>query len=147
ELSKWNFEAEAEAPQINIDLDNLAYVIYTSGSTGRPKGVAVSHGALLNLVAWHVSTFKVSASDRSTLLAGVSFDASVWELWPYLCSGASLDIPPDELRSSPEELRDWLTQRDVTISFVPTPVAEPLVDLAWTAPTMLRTLLTGGDRL
>ncbi|HEY2963825.1 MAG TPA: amino acid adenylation domain-containing protein [Pyrinomonadaceae bacterium] len=141
------FDGKTATPDTHTDLNNLAYVIYTSGSTGRPKGVAVSHDALLNLVAWHVSTFKVSASDRSTLLAGVSFDASVWELWPYLCCGASLDIPPDELRSSPEDLRDWLTQREVTISFVPTPVAEPILNLEWSAQTRLRALLTGGDRL
>src|SRR5688500_3838614 len=49
----------------------------------------------------------------------------VWELWPYLSRGASLDIPPDELRSSPEGLRDWIVRREVTFSFVPTPVAEP----------------------
>ncbi|HSK65006.1 MAG TPA: amino acid adenylation domain-containing protein, partial [Pyrinomonadaceae bacterium] len=135
------------APGIRTDLDNLAYVIYTSGSTGRPKGVAVSHGALLNLVSWHNSNFRISSSDRATLLAGVSFDASVWELWPYVCHGASLDIPPDELRASPEGLRDWITEREVTISFVPTPVAEPMLALQWRQDMNLRTLLTGGDRL
>jgi amino acid adenylation domain-containing protein len=133
--------------RIKTDLKNLAYVIYTSGSTGKPKGVAVSHGALLNLVSWHLSAFKVSGSDIATLVAGVGFDASVWELWPYLCRGASLDIPPDDLRSSPEELRDWLTQHDVTISFVPTPVAEPMLALDWREQSRLRMLLTGGDRL
>jgi amino acid adenylation domain-containing protein len=138
---------EQEGPRINTELNNLAYVIYTSGSTGRPKGVAISHGALLNLVSWHVETFGITPSDRSTLLAGVSFDASVWELWPYLCRGASLDLPPDDLRSSPEGLRDWLTQHEVTVSFVPTPVAEPMLGLEWSKQTKLRTLLTGGDRL
>jgi amino acid adenylation domain-containing protein len=136
-----------DLPPTNLDLDNLAYVIYTSGSTGRPKGVAVSHGALLNLVSWHNSTFNISASDRATLLAGVSFDASVWELWPYMSCGASFDIPADDLRSSPEGLRDWITERAVTVSFVPTPVAEPMLALEWSAATKLRTLLTGGDRL
>jgi amino acid adenylation domain-containing protein len=140
-------ELDHEAPATDIDLDNLAYVIYTSGSTGRPKGVAVSHGALLNLVSWHNSTFNISASDRATLLAGVSFDASVWELWPYMSYGASLDLPPDDLRSSPEGLREWITRRAVTVSFVPTPVAEPMLALEWSSETKLRTLLTGGDRL
>jgi amino acid adenylation domain-containing protein len=142
-----DLKEEVHETPISTDLNNLAYVIYTSGSTGRPKGVAVSHGALLNLVSWHLSAFKVSASDIATLLAGVGFDASVWELWPYLCCGASLDIPPDEVRSSPEGLRDWLTQHNVTISFVPTPVAEPMLTLDWSAQSRLRTLLTGGDRL
>jgi amino acid adenylation domain-containing protein len=139
--------ATTDDPLTEVELDNLAYVIYTSGSTGRPKGVAVSHGALLNLVSWHHDTFNVTASDRSTLLAGVSFDASVWELWPYVSRGASLDLPPDEVRSSPEALRDWLTQHEITISFVPTPIAEPMLGLEWSQQTKLRTLLTGGDRL
>jgi amino acid adenylation domain-containing protein len=144
---KREIEGAGIKPEINPDPGNTAYVIYTSGSTGRPKGVAVSHGALLNLVAWHTSAFKTTASDIATLVAGVGFDASVWELWPYLCCGASLDIPPDNVRSSPVELRDWLTQHGVTISFVPTPVAEPMLALNWSAQTRLRTLLTGGDRL
>ncbi|HSD45774.1 MAG TPA: amino acid adenylation domain-containing protein, partial [Pyrinomonadaceae bacterium] len=166
----WGAKREVK---VDFDLHNLAYVIYTSGSTGRPKGVGVSHGALLNLVSWHNAAFDISSSDRATLLAGVSFDASVWELWPYLCRGALLDIPPDELRSSPAGLRDWIAQHDVTVSFVPTPVAEPMLSLDWPTHTnrsaeisslplatkpqspsqsprsnvTLRTLLTGGDRL
>ncbi len=147
ELVSRELSVDQEPPPANIDLDHLAYVIYTSGSTGRPKGVAVSHGALLNLVSWHNSAFNISASDRATLLAGVSFDASVWELWPYMSCGASLDIPPDDLRSSPEGLRDWITQRAITVSFVPTPVAELMLALEWSSETKLRTLLTGGDRL
>ena len=59
------------------------------------------------------AAFDISSSDRATLLAGVSFDASGWELWPYLCRGASLDIPPDELRSSPEGLRDWIARQEL----------------------------------
>jgi long-subunit acyl-CoA synthetase (AMP-forming) len=31
-------------------------VIYTSGSTGRPKGVSLTHGALRNLIEWHLAT-------------------------------------------------------------------------------------------
>ena len=138
---------ETQNPTGNRTADHLAYVIYTSGSTGRPKGVGVTHAALLNLVSWHRSAFEISAADRATLLAGVGFDASVWELWPYLCCGAGLDLPTDEVRSSPAQLRDWLWERQVTITFVPTPVAEPMLGLEWPGPSKLRKLLTGGDRL
>lgn len=138
---------DREPPPAHIDLENLAYVNYTSGSPGSRKGVAVSHGALLNLVCRHNSVFNISASDRATPLAGVSFAASVWKLWPYMSRGASLDLPPDDMRSSPEGLRDWITQRAVTVSFVPTPVAEPMLALEWSSKTKLRTLLTGGDGL
>src|SRR5262249_4429833 len=87
--------------------ENLAYVIYTSGSTGKPKGVQISHRSLLNLINWHKRTFAVTPADRATQVASPAFDASVWELWPYLTSGASIHIPDEETRSSPHRLRDW----------------------------------------
>ncbi|MBV9924425.1 MAG: amino acid adenylation domain-containing protein [Acidobacteria bacterium] len=127
--------------------ENLAYVICTSGSTGRPKAVAVEHRALSNLVQWHRRYFEVGPADRATLIAGVAFDAAVWELWPYLCAGASLYLPDDELRSAPERLRDWLVAHDISICFMPTPLAEKALAVAWPADAPLRTLLTGGDRL
>ncbi len=62
--------------------DRLAYIIYTSGSTGQPKGVEVTHGNLLNLISWHRDAFGITAGDRASHLAGVGFDAAVWEIWP-----------------------------------------------------------------
>ncbi|WP_437974247.1 amino acid adenylation domain-containing protein [Sorangium sp. So ce295] len=126
---------------------DLAYAIYTSGSTGRPKGVLVEHRSLMNLVAWHVRRFAVTSADRATLVASPGFDASVWELWPYLCAGACLFIPGEPLRRSPDELKAWLLARGITVSFLPTPVAEELLRLDWPASVALRYLLTGGDKL
>ncbi|MBW3570024.1 MAG: amino acid adenylation domain-containing protein [Gemmatimonadetes bacterium] len=134
-------------PAVDVDPRDLAYVIYTSGSTGRPKGVMVEHRALANLCGWHGEAFGVTEADRATLVAGVGFDASAWETWPYLARGASLHVAPHELRTSPAELRDWLVSERITVSFLPTPLAESVLPLAWPADAPLRTLLVGGDRL
>lgn len=128
-------------------LEDLAYVIYTSGSTGAPKGVAIRHESLLNLVQWHQDAFHVTPEDRATYLAGLGFDASVWELWPYLAAGASLHLPEESVRTDPESLRSWLVRHEITIGFVPTPLAERLLALSWPPSTSLRILLTGGDVL
>lgn len=125
----------------------LAYVIYTSGSTGRPKGVEITHGNLLNLVQWHQRAFAVSCADRASLIAGTAFDAAVWETWPYLTAGASLHVPSETTRVSPRALRDWLLENEITISFVPTPLAERLIAPDWPSDAPLRFLLTGGDVL
>ncbi|HXA51330.1 MAG TPA: amino acid adenylation domain-containing protein, partial [Candidatus Acidoferrum sp.] len=128
---------------------NLAYVIYTSGSTGRPKGVELEHRNLLNLVAWHQREYQVQPEDRATQIAAPAFDASVWEIWPYLTAGASLHIPDDEIRSSPQQLLQWLERERITLSFLPTPLAESVLDVLKETPTRLslRAMLTGGDKL
>jgi len=136
-----------EAPERKITAEQLAYVIYTSGSTGRPKGVEITHGSLMNLVSWHQRAFDVTPEDRASLLAGVGFDAAVWETWPYLAAGASLHLPDDATRLSPELLRDWLAAEEITISFLPTALAERVMTLEWPAHTALRTLLTGAETL
>jgi len=127
--------------------DDLAYVIYTSGSTGRPKGVEITHGSLMNLVAWHDRVFSVTEEDRATQYASPGFDAAVWEIWPYLAAGASVHFVDDATRLDPERLRDWLVASAITIGFVPTPMAERLLALDWPGDSCLRLLLTGGDTL
>lgn len=127
--------------------DALAYVVYTSGSTGRPKGVGVPRSALRNLVTWHQRRFEVTLADRATLIANPGFDAATWEVWPYLTAGASIHIPNERIRGVPGHLRDWLLEEGITISFLPTPLAEAVLRLEWPARTALRTLLTGGDVL
>jgi len=130
-----------------IKRENLAYIIYTSGSTGRPKGVEVTHGNLLNLVFWHRRAFGVTPSDRGSHVAGLAFDATVWELWPYLSAGASVSLADETTRMSPDLLREWLTAEGVTISFAPTALVEPMLRAQWSSKMALRYLLTGADTL
>ncbi|HEV2660571.1 MAG TPA: amino acid adenylation domain-containing protein [Ktedonobacteraceae bacterium] len=127
--------------------DDLAYVIYTSGSTGRPKGVQITHSSLLNLVFWHQRTFEVTAADRATQLTSPAFDATGWEIWPYLTAGASISMPDEDARTSAPALRNWLLDNNITISFVPTALAESLFSFEWPPTTSLRYLLTGADTL
>ncbi|WP_426752486.1 amino acid adenylation domain-containing protein [Myxococcus sp. Y35] len=130
-----------------VQLEDLAYVIYTSGSTGLPKGVLVTHRNLLNLVDWHTAAFGLTAKDRTTQVASIAFDAAVWEIWPTLAAGAALHLVPPELSSAPAELVRWLVERKISVSFLPTVVAEAAVALPWPSTCALRYMLTGGDRL
>ncbi|HTU45733.1 MAG TPA: non-ribosomal peptide synthetase [Bryobacteraceae bacterium] len=132
---------------VAVTRENLAYVIYTSGSTGKPKGVEVTHGNLLNLIFWHRRFFDVTAADRASHLAGIAFDAAVWEIWPHLTAGATLVLADEKARHSVDALRNWLIRERISIAFVPTVLAEPLLAQDWPAGTALRYLLTGGDTL
>ncbi len=130
-----------------ITSEHLAYVIYTSGSTGQPKGVETTHQNLLNLIEWHQDAFQINSSDRASLLAGVGFDAAVWETWPYLAAGSALFLPEERTRLSPELLRDWLVAEGITVSFLPTALADRVLTLEWPTNTALRYLLTGAETL
>lgn len=136
-----------ETPSITATGENLAYIIYTSGSTGQPKGVEITRANLENLIHWHHQAFEVTPDDRAPLQASPGFDASVWELWPYLTAGGSVHIPDDNTRRDPELFRDWLVAHAITIAFAPSPMAERLMLLDWPAGTALRVLLTGADIL
>lgn len=127
--------------------DALAYLIATSGTTGTPKIVEVEHRSLVNLAIWHQEAYAVTAKDRVSLIAAVSFDASVWEIWPCLTAGATLVVPAEDLRHSPRDLLDWLAREHITLCFAPTPLAEAMLAEPMPDGLHLRVLLTGGDAL
>lgn len=135
------------SPDVDVSETNLAYVIYTSGTTGEPKGVAIEHRSAVNLVAWHLKAFGVTGADRATQMAGIGFDALLWEIWPSLAAGACICIPPSDVRGDPKQLQAWLLLKRITIAFIPTPLAEALLALQWPSDCCLRTMLVGGDVL
>ena len=133
--------------EVTVAGPQLAYIAYTSGSTGRPKGVEISHANLQHLISWHQRAFSVSPNDRASQVAGLAFDAAVWEMWCHLCAGASLHLIDEVSRRSPEGLKDWLVAQKITVAFVPTIMAEHLITFDWPHNTALRVLLTGADTL
>jgi amino acid adenylation domain-containing protein len=136
-----------ENPVLNSTAENLAYVIYTSGTTGQPKGVEIQHSGLVNLINWHQRIYQITAADRATQLAGLEFDAAVWELWPHLTAGASIHLPDEETRASVSHLAEWLAEEALTVCFLPTPLAELILEEPGLDGSALRLLLTGGDKL
>ena len=143
------FEGDSPSSFVAPKLEqrNLAYVIYTSGSTGQPKGVEITHRGLSNLVAWHRRAFKVQVTDRASQLSALGFDAAVWEIWPYLTAGARIHLADSVAINEPAAVRDWLLSEGITISFLPTPLAEQIMTLDWPVKCSLQFLLTGADTL
>ncbi|WP_430412120.1 amino acid adenylation domain-containing protein [Kordia sp.] len=121
------------------------YVIYTSGSTGTPNGVKVSHSALANLCNWHNDYFEVTTESRATKIAGFGFDASVWEIFPYLIQGGTLFLTSDAIKYDIHKLHTFLEENSITHSFLPTKLGEAYVQRY--DCSSLKHLLLGGEKL
>ncbi|MBN2535367.1 MAG: amino acid adenylation domain-containing protein [Spirochaetales bacterium] len=139
-----NYQNSETPVKSNAGPDSLAYVIFTSGSSGAPKGVMVEHRSLCNLSLWHGRYYGMTPADRTTKYAGFSFDASVWEVFPSLISGASLYIIDEAMKLDIKKLNNYFEENGITISFLPTQIAEQFMN---EDNRSLRYLLTGGDKL
>jgi amino acid adenylation domain-containing protein len=134
----------SSAPASGVTSRNLAYVVFTSGSTGRPKGVAVEHRSLQRLL--HAPRYAhLGPEETFLLIAPVSFDASVLELWGPLAFGGRLVVFPPQSPSDLDLLARVLTSHRVTTLHLTSGLFSQAVDLKLDALRGLRQVLTGGD--
>jgi len=134
------------APDVPFDPQQLAYVIYTSGTTGKPNGVAVEHRQLAAFTAEHIRFVGLSGADRVSPMASPAFGASIPGVWPTIVSGAGLYPVPDDLRLSLPELATWLGERRITVTGMPTHLAQESLDFDWRGRSP-RIITTGGSSL
>ncbi|MFF9349253.1 amino acid adenylation domain-containing protein [Streptomyces sp. NPDC014734] len=126
-----------------------AYVIYTSGSTGRPKGVTVAHAAVTGHLRWMAEEYPLDGSDRVLVRTAFSFDASVWETWLPLLTGASAHVVSDEVATDVHQLADHISGHGITVVQVVPSLLSELCAAAVTVggTSVLRRLFVGGEPL
>ncbi|HYE55001.1 MAG TPA: amino acid adenylation domain-containing protein [Chitinophagaceae bacterium] len=101
--------------------DNLAYIIYTSGSTGNPKGVMIRHVSVVNRLNWMQNQYRLNEHDIILQKTPVVFDVSVWELFWWSFTGASLVLASPGAEKDPAALCNIITNEKITVlHFVPT---------------------------
>lgn len=131
-----------------IDPDCLAYLRYTSGSTGVPKGVAQSHRNLAHCVDNQIESLSITSEDRLSLLASVSFDASIPDIYPALLAGAAV-VPIDVRALGPDELVRRLADLGVTVYHSTPTLYRYVLDALGPHGRLpsIRTVLLGGERV
>lgn len=125
------------------DGNALAYVAYTSGTTGTPKGVAVPHRGVLRLLTDPVCG-PVHADDRFLQFAPVGFDASTFELWVPLLSGAQVVCHPPETPSV-TALAGFVREQRITCLWLTAGLFHQVAETRRAAFAGLRSLVVGGD--
>ncbi|MEU4116198.1 amino acid adenylation domain-containing protein [Kitasatospora sp. NPDC028055] len=135
-------EQTATNLHLTITGEQLAYVMHTSGSTGTPKGIGVTHRSIVDLALG--GTFAGGAHDRVLVHSPTAFDASTYELWAPLLSGARLVLAPAG-RLGVTELTDTIERGGVTAAWL---TAGLFNVMATESPRLfagLREVWTGGD--
>ncbi|MEV6704222.1 non-ribosomal peptide synthetase [Micromonospora wenchangensis] len=121
----------------------LACVLHTSGSTGAPKRVGITHRGVVRLVTGP-DFATLGPGERLLQFAPTAFDASTWEIWGALLTGAAAVVaPPDpvDLTGLTALIRDG----GVTVAFLTAGLFRQLAGTDVTALAGVRQLLTGGD--
>jgi amino acid adenylation domain-containing protein/non-ribosomal peptide synthase protein (TIGR01720 family) len=128
--------------------EQIAYIIFTSGSTGRAKGIAISHHALANHMAWFLDTFAVNQSDVVLQKTPFSFDASVWEFWAALMTGAKLVMAKPGGHQDCTYLVETIKNENITLlQVVPTLLEILLSEPGFSECSSLRLVFSGGEAL
>jgi amino acid adenylation domain-containing protein len=132
--------------------NDLAYVIYTSGSTGKPKGVMIEHHAVLNRIEWMQKKYPIDARDVLLQKTPVVFDVSVWELFWWSFTGASLCLLKPQGEKEPQAIIEAIQKNKVTtIHFVPSMLGAflPVLDASFNfeALSSLRFVFASGEAL
>lgn len=115
-----------------VNPEQLVYTIYTSGSTGLPKGVLIEHRNLIALLDGFEKIAPKPPILKTTSIAPLYFDVSVWEIFTTLCYGGTLYIV-----DSIENLAETIIKENITNAYIPPSIVAPLIDV----------LLMGSDNL
>ena len=125
---------------------DCAYVMFTSGSTGTPKGSVILHRGISRLVV-NTDYVELTPKDVIAHISNTSFDASTFEIWGALLSGARLVVVPKETLLTPNEFIELLQRTGVTTLFITTPLFHQLAREAPTGFGSVRWLIVGGETL
>lgn len=134
--------APTSNPVSRAAANNLAYVIYTSGSTGRPKGVMIPHAGVLNMVDAQCRLLGVDCNSRVLQFYSFAFDASVFEIFMALLTGATLIVESRDVLMDGHKLGDVIRARRITNVQLPPSVLASLENNGFSD---LRNVLIGGE--
>lgn len=100
--------------KINQSKD-LVYVIYTSGSTGKPKGVQIEHTSIVNQLFGLQKRYTFDGSLHHILLAPITFDPSVQQIFLPLTSGGKLFLVSKSTKHNLKELWSFIVLNQIDI--------------------------------
>lgn len=96
--------------------DTPACLTFTSGSTGIPRPVLGRHAGLTAFLPWQCEQFRIGPSDRISMLSGLAHDPIQRDIFTSWFSGATLEIPPENIYDSGGAALRWLVDQRVSMT-------------------------------
>ena len=140
-------EDSSENLLYSVSSDSLAYLIFTSGSTGSPKGVAVHHKGALNMILDLIASWNVRPGHKVMQFAAMSFDASIYEIFMALMSGATLVIFDQEVIADPKKFLKSLDDHSINVLTLPPSYLNTVGTSMLSRCTSIISLITAGEEI
>lgn len=147
-ISQLPLLSESEKSQLLVDwnppenyenINKCIHQLFEEQATKTPHGIAIKFK----------QEYSIKKEDKILQFASLSFDTAAEEIYPCLCSGATLILPTDEWLTIPRFL-EYCQQFDITILDLPTAYWHQMIaDLAdnnWQFPPTIRLVIIGGEK-
>ncbi|PVZ68901.1 non-ribosomal peptide synthetase [Pelagibaculum spongiae] len=148
--------------------ETARWITFSSGTTGQPKGMVSQLQAFSAFADWYLPQvnsslqFNISQSNgnlsssnsaqsiNSPLLAGLSHDPLLRDLFMPLISGGCLHIPSDQLRKDGVALAQWIDEKQISLLHLTPALAQLMLfsnlpNIA--ALASVKMAVFGGDKL